>query len=174
MQEDIVNWVTGVFHHLQPVTRHVEAKRHRLIAIVFGKGIEHGQLGHVLGWAQIGKQQAMQFAHRVSALLEVVFDFAVGGLGGGFQNRAVDVKLPTVVTALNALVSGDAKLQRRATVQTVLVQQTNAPRPVAKHHQVFTHQTQGHWQVLQFIGQHKRVPVTAQVLTARCFGSHGG
>ena len=174
MQEHVVNRVASVLHHLQPIAWHGEAKWHRLVAFVFGKSIEHGQFGHVLGRAHVGKQQAMQFAHRVGALLEVVLDFAAGRLGRGLQYGSVDVELPAVVAALNALVSGNAKLQRGTTVQTVLVQQTNALGPIAKHHQVFTHQAQGHWQIVQLTGQHERVPVAAQVLTPRCLGPYCG
>ena len=174
MQEHVVDGVASVFHHLQPIAWHGEAKWHRLVAFVFGKGVEHGQFGHELGRAHVGKQQAVQFAHRVGPLFEVVFDFAAGGFGRGLQYGSVDVKLPAVVTALNALIRGNAKLQRRAPVQTVLVQQANALRPIAKHHQVFTHQAQGHWQIVQLTGQHEGMPVAAQILPPRCLGSHSG
>ena len=99
--------------------------------------------------------------------MDLVFEVALGRLGGHVDAIAVDVEFPTMVDAANAALFIAPEVERRATVRAVRLQDADLATGVAKRDQVLAEQTQAHRRTIrlgQFLWQHRGQPEAAKQL----------
>jgi hypothetical protein len=169
-----VDRIAAVLDNLHPVAWQVHAEGHwrvvlRMVGTVVGR-----EGGLLLDRPHVGEQQSAPLVDLVGALAEVLLDAAGRRLGRRVKNGAVDIEMPAVVAAADAALGNDAVLERCTAVHAMPMQQSDASRAIAKHHQVFAQQAHGHRQVLEFGAEQKRMPVAAQVFAAGRAGAHRG
>ncbi len=140
-----------------------------------GKAVELGERWRLVGFAKPAKEDAAFLQHRVAALLHAITQLAAGGLGRCVQALAVDVELPAVERAAQAVALGAAEGKVGAAVRAVTVQQAPGAGRIPEQHQVLAHDFHGldralrHARVqgrVEFIHQGNWLPVTAQDGTA--------
>src|SRR5215471_6985387 len=123
-------------HH--PVTRQV-------------KGVEYRKLRLLIRWSHIGKNQPPVFVDRICAMKEPILQCAVLRLSRGFEDRAVDIKEPAVITAPNALLADEAEFERCAAMRAMELQQSKRAAAIAERNEVLAQYTQAARQVVQFL-----------------------
>src|SRR5882757_6034115 len=135
-------------HHLEALV----ARQHRLL----------------LGWAEIGEDQAVALLDRIAGLAHALALRAGRvGLAGHLQAVAFDVEQPAVIAAADAALLDLAVVQSRAAMAAARIDQARSPLPVTEQDQLLAqhlhrprHRT--------CIGAHAhRMPVAAQKLAHR-------
>ena len=97
----------------------------------------------------------------IGAVAEPVLEGAVFGLAGRLQDGAVHIEQPAVVAAPDAPFGHQAKLQGRATVGTMGLNQTYPAAEVAERDQLLAEDLHGHRQVFEIVGEGHRLPKSA-------------
>ena len=159
--------IGGVLDDLQPVARQVHPDRRDLVALGVTHRVVDRQLGHRVRRPHVREEQPVRLAHAVRALAEVLFDPAPRRLGWRVEDRAVHIEVPAVIAAADPAFGRNPELERRAAMRAVPMQETEAPRAVAKHHQVLAQEPHRQRRVLELRRDQERVPVAAQVFAAR-------
>ena len=159
-----VNGVHRVFHDLQPVDGQHGTAHHANRA--FGhKAIEARQQRPGLR-AEVGKQQAAQFLHRIGVGGDLVAEGAVVRLVGLIQAFALGAELPAVIRAANPVLGGNTVRKRGPAVRTLLGDQTQPPLPVLEQHQILAQQPDAPGPVLFDLDRCRyRLPITPHQLS---------
>jgi len=106
----------------------------------------------------VNPNQAAVDGHRVSRDVNFVFEVAFGGLGRHVNAVAIDIKFPTMIDAANATLLVAPKIERRAAVRAVSLNDADLIIRVAKGDQILTEQAQAHGRAIrmgQLLGQHR-------------------
>ena len=110
---------------------------------------------------EIREKNAIDLAHWVGTVHQTRTN-AVGRFGRGVQDAPVNIVVPAVVAAGDAVFLDDAVFQTGTSVRAVFVHQAQPPRTITKNHQVFAKDTQRHRQITHLIGHGDRLPAPAQ------------
>src|SRR5439155_16076069 len=100
------------------------------------------------------------------ALAEPVLERARYRLSRRFQDPAVHVVQPAVITAANAALADEPVLERGAPVGAVELEQPHALAPVAEYHQVLAHDAEAERHVPEIAREGDGLPEAPEVLAA--------
>src|SRR5207244_9969176 len=97
----------------------------------------------LLGWAQVGEDDATQLLAGVGRMLDPVLECAPGGLGRLLQAVARYVVNPTVERAADAAVLNAAVGERGQSMRASEAEQAHPTVRVTKHDEVFAQEAYG-------------------------------
>src|ERR1700722_6556854 len=103
-------WINEVLFHLKPVTRIQDRVGHHPV-VEGGVSVENWKFRQLLGWTHIGKDQALIFPCRIRSLHACMLQAAVRRLAGRFQDCAVYIEQPAVITTAQTPVRDYAVLE---------------------------------------------------------------
>src|SRR5690606_18845664 len=136
--------------------------------------IQEREVWSELRWAHVGEHQSAILDDRVGALTDSMPDRTVLGFAGRFQDGAVDIEMPSVVAAANAVLFDSPVLERRPAVRAVPMQQADSTGEVAKDHEIFAENPDGNRSRAELLGHGHGVPETPHVFSARRAGTYAG
>ena len=166
MQKGEMRRVHAVFFDLQPVA-FPDRRRARDLAVAGQvKGVEHREIGLLVGRPHIGEHQPLIFAHRVGAVAQPVLEGAVGRLARGFEDRAVGSEQPAVIAAANARLADQPEFERGAAMRAMQFQQPDLAALVAKGDEVLAEDAQPPRHLAQLRGLDDRLPEPPQIFAA--------
>jgi hypothetical protein len=99
-------------------------------------------------------------------LAHAVFECAFGRFAGHFQDAAVSVEKPTVITTAQSAVLDVAELEGRAAVRTTKREQSRLSLVVAIEHEIFAEKPASDRPIFELIREPDRMPVTPKHFTA--------
>ena len=169
-----MNGIEASLEGLEPVAL-LQRLRHVQVRGRLASPFEPGRRRQVFGRAHVRPDHSPRLLRRIRRDPHLVFELVLRQLVGHLHARALEVELPAVEHAPQAVLLVASEPQRRPSVRTKFVHQPDASASVTERHEILAqdpHPRGGTVRFRQLPRQQHRLPVPPHQGTHRGAGSH--